>query len=90
MKTDIIQPDGDLKREVWSFELFNFKPEIRLMYYSFQTRPSTRHKKWITQSHWDRLDQRYNSFAEPPISVQAIYDAKEYFIQQIKNAEVIT
>jgi hypothetical protein len=90
VRTDIIQLNDNLKREVWTFDLaIDYKPKIRLLHFAFQTRLSTRHK-WKNQNHWDRLMQRDNTMAVPPVSAQAVYDAKEYFIQQIKDAEVIT
>jgi hypothetical protein len=91
MRTDVIQFDGDLKREVWTFDLeTSHKIELRLMYYSFGTRLSTRHKKWIDQNHWDRLMQRDNTMTTPPYSSEVVAKAKQYFIEQIKIAEVTT
>jgi hypothetical protein len=91
MRATIIQPNGNLEREVWEFDLeTGFEPHLRLMSFAFQTRPSTRHKKWINQNRWDRLDRRNNTITSPPYSAQVVNNAKEYFINYIRTTEVIT
>lgn len=72
---EIIQFDGDLTREVWTFSL-NVSYALPCIYfdnYSFQTKETVRHKKWIRQSHWSRLDHRSNNIDRPlvPTDVEA-------------------
>ena len=89
MRTQIIQPNGNLQREVWEFILFadHTPPEIKLTHYAFQTKETTRHK-WKTQNWWDRYDNRNSLMKTPPYSTEAIFEAKNYFIKQIENIEV--
>ncbi len=75
MRIEIIRADGDLKREVWTFNLSidYARPCIYFEEYSFQTRETTRYKKWITHTHWERLDRRLNNVDNPvlPPDVEA-------------------
>lgn len=69
MNTEIIRPDGDLKREVWNFSIVidhSGRNSITLQYYSFQTKETKRHK-WKAQTHWTRYDRRSNNIDIPPI-----------------------
>ncbi len=69
MIKEIIKPDGDLRREMWRFTL-NVGWTSSCIYfdhYSFQTRESTRHRKWVMQTHWTRFDHRNNNIADPPL-----------------------
>ncbi len=69
MNLEVIRADGDLKREVWNFSL-NIgydSPRIYFDYYAFQTRPTTRYKKWYSQTHWGRLEHRENNTNCPPL-----------------------
>ncbi len=69
MRIEIIRPDGDLKREVWTYELAvsYFPAYIYFDHYSFQTRPTKRHN-WRTENFWSRLDHRNNTIQDPPHS----------------------
>ena len=69
MEIEIIRPNGDLKREVWHFSLSItiFSSCIYFDGYSIQTKESTRHKKWLPQTHWRRLDRRSNNIDNPPL-----------------------
>jgi hypothetical protein len=91
MRYTVVQPDGDLKREVWDFDLgVDYQIKLRLDYFAFQTRPSTRHRKWQVENCWNRLTHRDNTIKSPPYSSEAVEEAKQYFIEQIKSAGVVT
>lgn len=69
MRIEIIRPDGDLKREVWHFGL-NVSYGYSCIYfdgYSFETKESNRHKKWIGQTIWSRLDHRGSNIEAAPL-----------------------
>jgi len=68
MNIEIVRPNGDLKREVWSFGIgLDFHPPcIILARYSFQTKETKRHK-WRAETHWERYDRRNNNIPFPPI-----------------------
>ena len=68
MRVEIIRPDGDLKREVWVFSLHigYVSPRITFDSFSFQTRESTRHRTWIWQNHWERLNPGNSTIKSPP------------------------
>lgn len=86
----IIEPDGDLKREVWeySLDIDGGYFVIRLDHYAFQTRLSTRHRKWKSENEWDRLINRDNTMKDPPYSSFTFTKAKEYFIHKLKATEL--
>ena len=70
MNLVIVRPNGDLKREEWSFSLnieWTGRACIYLQDYSFQTRLTTRHKKWVKQTFWNRIMKRENNIDTPPI-----------------------
>ena len=69
MNIEIIRANGDLKREVWDFSLdvSYGSPCIYFDDYSFQTKESTRHRKWLKQTHWTRLMRRDNNIDNPPL-----------------------
>ncbi len=75
MRIVITRPDGDLKREIWTFSLRveYSTPCICFEEFSFQTRLSTRHKKWTNQTHWQRIDPKKNTISCPniPADVEA-------------------
>ena len=88
MRATIIQPKGNLEREVWEFNLSTeYHPVLSLTHYAFQTKETTRHK-WKTQNWWDRYDNRNNPMSTAPYSTAAVFDAKNYFIEQIQKIEV--
>ncbi len=91
MNTEIIRPDGDLKREVWHLSLSTgySSPCIYLNDYSFQTRKTTRHKNWQTQTRWERLDRRTNSIGEPPIPPDVEKEIRSRYQQAILTLPII-
>jgi len=64
---EIIDYHGDLKREVWRFGLSVGYASSCIYFdgYSFQEKESTRHRNWIEQTHWGRLDRRSNNIDRP-------------------------
>lgn len=88
MRATIIELNGNLEREVWEFDLSTqYEPILKLTHYSFQTKETSRHK-WKTQNWWDNFDNRQSLMKSAPYSTAAVFSAKEYFIEQIKNLEV--
>lgn len=69
MRIEIIRPNGDLKREVWVFSLSisYSSPCIYFDAYSFQTKESKRHRNWVRQTHWVRLERRSNNIDCPSL-----------------------
>ncbi len=69
MNIAILRTHGELKRELWEFGIgLDFHPPcIYLARYTFQIRESTRHRKWIMETHWERFDKRNNNIPIPPI-----------------------
>lgn len=92
MRKEVIKFNGDLKREVWTFDLsVGFDPPcIYLNDYSFQTRPSTRHKNWLNQTHWQRFDRRSNNIEHPPIPLEVETEARSYFQEAILKLPITT
>ena len=65
MRIEIIELNGDLKREVWEYYLHtDFENRINLESYSFQERATKRHG-WKPQSWWQSLDKRQNTMDKP-------------------------
>ena len=87
MRIEIIRPDGDLKREVWTFNLIVGDSScIYFDSYSFQTRATTRHRTWVSQTHWQRLDKRSNNIDDPPVSTEVeteMYTRYQEFIMTL-------
>ena len=82
MNTEIIRPDGDLKREVWRFNItidYSGRDSITLQYYSFQTKETTRHRKWVAQTYWNRYDRRQNNIDIPPIPLDVDKEIHEIY-----------
>jgi len=91
MNLEIIRPDGDLKRETWSFALnagWTGAPCIYISDYSFQTKASTRHK-WVRQTHWDRLNRRENNIGEPPIPSDVEAEMRDYYQKMIRELPIV-
>ncbi len=86
MRFEYTKDDGDLKREVWKFDLdiSYSSTAIRFDSYYFQTRPSRRHKLWQKQTHWERLDKRNNKIGAPNIPTEVDNAMRQYFAEQIK------
>lgn len=70
MNIEIIRPNGDLKREVWCFSLQVYFSSDCIYFerFAFQTRENKRHKKWITQLNWERLNSKNSNMDNPPVS----------------------
>jgi len=85
MQTEIFRYNGDLKREVWRFDLSigYSSPCIYFNSFSFQTKESPRHKKWIRQTHWERLNRRYNNIDNPPIPANVETEVRQRFQEHI-------
>ena len=92
MRVEIIKPDGDLKREEWIFSLSvsHSSPCIYFDHFSFQTKESLRHKNWIKQTHWDRLDRRYNNIEAPEIPDEIKKDMFERYRAFILTLPIIS
>ena len=78
--------EGDLKREVWTFSVSVSvgDPIIYFDSFSFETRPTLRHKNWQVQSHWQRLDTRRNNIDCPAIPSYIEQQMRDSFIALIK------
>ena len=87
MKAEIVRNIGDLKREVWVFTLSVGigSPCIYFDYYSFQTRESTRHRTWVRQTKWERLDRRSNNIDKTSIPEDVKSEMYSQFQSQIKE-----
>jgi len=91
MNLEIIRPNGDLKREVWNFNLnvgWTGSPCIYFSYYSFQARDTTQHK-WVKHTHWDRL-RRDNNIDSPPLPSDVEAEARAYFQKQVGELPIGT
>lgn len=89
MRTEIVRMSGDLRREVWGFTLFvNTSATIYFESYSFETRESTRHRKWVSQTHWVRLDRRSNNIDMPQIPADVEQEAKRIFVNDIQGVPI--
>lgn len=89
MFIEIIRPDGDLKREVWVFYLsIDYKATIYLDSFSFQAKKSSRHRKWLKQTHWQRLDKRSNNICRLPIPSDVEAEMRSMFQDFIKTLPI--
>jgi len=91
MRLEIIRPNGDLEREVWQFNLnlgLTGSPCIYLQYYSFQTRGTKRHK-WVEQTHWQKIDRRYNNISDPPLPPDVEDEMRKRYQEYILTLHVI-
>lgn len=88
---EVIRPDGDLRREVWRFSLSvsYASPCIYFDGYSFQTKETTRHKNWIKQTHWERLDKRNNNIGEPSIPQDVETEMRTRYQQTILTLPIM-
>ncbi len=89
---EIIRMNGDLNRERWFFSLvvdYSGRSCIYLDAYSFETKESTRHRKWITQNMWNRLFPRNNTISEPPVSTEVEEEARRTFADRVKVLPII-
>ena len=90
MRTEIIKPNGNLKREVWTFRLDvdTSRSAIYLDYYSFQTKETTRHK-WRQQTHWEKFDRRNNNIDTPTIPDDVETEVRSRYQEYIMTLPVI-
>jgi len=93
MQLVITRPDGDLKHEVWWFTLnigWVGSPCIFFEGYSFETRDSLRHRKWVKQTHWTRLDHsRNNNITEPPLPPDVENEVRTRYQESITNLAIV-
>lgn len=91
MKIEIIRQNGDLKREVWEFALhvdYSNRASIYLQFYAFQTKETARHRKWVSQTHWQRYDKRQNNIDFPPIPLDVDKEVHERYKQFIDTVNI--
>lgn len=89
-RIEIIRHHGDLKREVWGFDL-NIEVSsscIYFDYYSFQIKESTRHRKWGAQTHWERLMSRNNNIDRPTIPPDVEAEMRSHYQEYIKSIPI--
>ena len=89
---EIIRPDGDLKREVWRFNLFlpyGGNKCICFNSYAFQTRETTRHRKWISQTKWNRTMRRENTIPQPPLPDDVEAEVRKTFANRVSSLPII-
>lgn len=87
MNIEIIRPNGDLKRERWTFSLVVGWADDSIIYldtYRFETRETLRHKKWHSQTQWDRLDNRRNTMKTPLLFADVVAEARHIFAKQVE------
>lgn len=91
MKCEIIEPDGDLKREVWTFILSvdYGRACIYLENYAFQTRDSIRRRKWESQTHWGRHFRRENNIDNPPLPPSIESQMRSHYQEYIMSLSII-
>jgi len=91
MNIEVIRLSGDLKREVWRFSFFAdyARSGIYFNYYSFQTKETTRHKNWLQQTHWARLDRRGNNIDKPPFPGDVEKELRQKIADNIKEVPII-
>jgi hypothetical protein len=84
-QVEVTRMNGDLKREVWNFTLSIDYGRSRIWFdsYSFQTKETSRKRRWIKQTHWDRLDRRNNNIETPSIPSDVEAEMRAQFQQYI-------
>lgn len=80
MRIEVIRPDGELKREVWTFDLvIDFGTSaIYLDNYSIWERPSKR-RKFILCTWCRRLDSRGSDIKDPPLPADVEAEARKRY-----------
>ena len=88
-KVEIIIPNGDLKREVWSFYLRVDFARISLWLdeYYLETKETKRHK-WKWQSRWIRTMSRDSNIEQPVAPEYVITEAKDKYKTMIDNLQI--
>lgn len=91
MNIDIIRNHGNLEREEWRFTFSDeySKPTIRFYYFSFQTKETTRKRKWVNQNHWDKYYERNNTMERPNVPEEIVADVKEQIKLNIDKAQLV-
>lgn len=95
MNFKITRPNGDLKREVWTFSL-RIEPYltnhdyIKWVYYQSQYKDNIRQRKWRVRGLWDSSDTRpwHSNIQDPPLPDNVKTEACENFAEQVKALEI--
>lgn len=95
MKIEIIESfDGNLKREVWEFEVIAEWVHPIVIYfdeYRVEERQSTRHKKWFALQKWVRLDARNSTISKPSVPESILIKVKAEIckaVNELKEGKV--
>ena len=93
MNIEITQPDGELKRETWTFwlhiDIGGGEGKIFLDSYKLEMRDSTRRKKWHTEDQWQRLFNRDNTIHTPPLPEKVKNVARDRFAHKVSQLEIV-
>ena len=89
MKIEIIR-GNELRREVWTFTLFNdySRQVIWFDSYAIEVKESTRKKLWHNDGIWTRLMRRENTIQSPPLPPNVEAEMRENFISQVKQLPI--
>lgn len=90
MRIEIIRPDGDLKREVWSFTLYvNYSQScIYFNSYYFQTKESKRKRNWTNQSYWTKFFSRESNIPCPNIPQDIQEEIHNKYAEYVKTLPI--
>ena len=91
MRINILRPHGELKQELWEFDIgLNLHPPcIYLSRYTFQTRATTRHRKWRMETHWERFGRRNNNIPFPPIPLDVDKEVHAKYQEYINSLPIV-
>jgi hypothetical protein len=80
MQKEIIRADGNLRREIWYFDLTSFSGRLTLMLsdYYVHTRKTTR-CKWGQEKHWNHIFQRDSDLKTPPLPKDVEREIRAYY-----------
>ena len=89
MRIEVYRYNSDLKRERWDFYL-SIDHEVRLFFdgFTFETKASTRHRKWKCQAKYNRLMKQESTLSCPRIPQDVISEVKSKINQSINETEV--
>ena len=90
MRVEIIEPRGELGRHRWVFYLYVNPADAMLWldYWAFETRPTSRHRKWTRQNFWDRMDKRANTMDTISVPSYVVEDLKAQLAAKIKELPI--
>ena len=89
MHIEVIKPKGDLERERWRFYLsIDYRTTLSFDTFIFETKESTRHRKWERQSYYDRTMRRESTIDRPEIPQDVLDTVKSEITQVINGLEV--